>query len=530
MFLSVLINLTKKLYAMKELFNNIKKFKGVTSSIIGLGGFWLITSLISINVLVHTQETLHLSINATVLIAELLFVGILLGSWCSKLITKKRLEMGIVNFAGIGLTITTFLLGCTDLTTIEFILIALFTAFLGGFFRSPLSGWIKQRTTISYLRETLGYTKITAIVFMLCGTVCFYFLQTTHNSYFIFRTASLLFRIATLISIIKMPIGCLRFILWALSKIIYRTRITGIKNIPLKSGAIIVSNHVSILDVLLLTAAAPRNLRFVMHDKVFNAPVIGWVFKNLNMIPISGDSSKKGLLDFNERCKKEVESGHIVCIFPEGELSRNGQLAGFKKGIEHLAKTINAPIIPMHMHNLIGTPLTIKTGTNKKYGFNFKTLQKKVYITIGEPLNKIESAFKLRQLIKELELINVSKSIAEKSLADAIFEIKKPLFKNCSEIVKSDDLTLKNLIINTPNYEVQDLVGNIIKLTGSKANSIGKPIPGVIIKAVDEFGKELDCYESGTLFIKHCFTNFNNWYKLNLKGYVDESGFITLTP
>lgn len=513
---------------MKDIFNNVKKFKGVTSSIIGLSGFWLIASLISLNVLVHTQEVLHLSINTTVLIVELLLVSIILGSWCSKLITKKRLEMGIVNFAGIGLTIATFLLGYNGLNTTGFILISIITAFLGGFFRSPLSGWIKQRTNINYLRETLSYTKIIVIVFILFGIMGFYFLQSTYNSFSIFKTASLLFGIATIISIVKMPIGFLRFVLWLISKTIYRTRITGMKNIPLKSGAIIVSNHVSILDVLLLTAAAPRNLRFVMHDKVFNTPVIGGFFKKLNMIPISGDSTKKGLSNFNNLCKKEVESGHIVCIFPEGELSRNGQLGGFKKGIEHLAKTINAPIIPMHMHNVIGTPLTIKTGTNRKHGFTLKTLRRKIYITIGNPLNNIESAFKLRQLIKELELINVSKSIAEKNLTDAIYEVKKPLYKNCNDIVKSNDLTLENLVINTPNYVVHDLVGNKIKLVGSKQNSIGKPIPGVIIKAVDELGKELDCNEAGTLFIKHCFTNFNNWYKLNLKGYIDEAGFIIL--
>lgn len=321
----------------------------------------------------------------------------------------------------------------------------------------------------------------------------------------------------------------LHSLIWILSKTIYRIDTTGIENIPKKSGGIIVANHTSLLDALLIISSTKRTVRFVMHDKIFHAPVIGLLFKKLNMIPISSKKTKEGLDDFNYRCKKEIENGHLVCIFPEGEITRNGQLSIFKKGIEHLAKITQAPIIPLHMDNVIGTPLSFKPGTHHKYGFNFKTLRKKVFITIGTPIKELKSAFELRQIIRELELKNVAKRVKKLPTQEAIYCVKSQLFKNTEDIVKNGNLTLNNLIINAPNYKVKDLIGSDIILTGSKQGSIGRPIPGVLAKIVSESGQELLTNETGYLYIKHCFTNQSEWENTGRKGQIDEAGFITLS-
>jgi 1-acyl-sn-glycerol-3-phosphate acyltransferase len=311
-------------------------------------------------------------------------------------------------------------------------------------------------------------------------------------------------------------------VLLLLSKIIYRVKVDGGNNFPINTGGIVIANHVSLLDVLILVATSPRNIRYVMHEDVYNAPFLGFFFKRLNMIPIGSTNSKQNLIDFTNRCKEEIEQGHLICLFPEGQLSRNGHLQGFKKGIENLAKEIEAPIIPMHMDNLTGTPLSFKTGTSKKYGFNFKTLGKIIHVTVGKPILKKITAFELREKVKDLEVINFSKRTKNLSTKAAIYEAKKQVFKSSDAFKNTASLEVENLIINTPNYEVKDLSGKKVILKGTKENTIGRPIPGVNVKIITNED------QLGVIYISHAFSSVLEWMNTGLIGHIDNDGFVAV--
>jgi len=172
----------------------------------------------------------------------------------------------------------------------------------------------------------------------------------------------------------KLPSWSVRFIIYLIAVFLFRIRVKGKENLPLKGGALLVANHVTLIDALFIIASVPRMVRFVMTKKVYKNPKIHWFFKLMNMIPIDVGNSKTALTEFNELCQKEINDGNVVCIFAEGQLSRNGHLQGFKKGIEHIGKGINAPIIPLHMEGLYEVPLAINAITKKTNPFTFKHL------------------------------------------------------------------------------------------------------------------------------------------------------------
>lgn len=206
----------------------------------------------------------------------------------------------------------------------------------------------------------------------------------------------------------KLPSWSIRYTFYLLAKCFFNIKVTGQGNLPTRGGALLVANHVTFIDSFFIIASVPRMVRFVMIKKVYDNPLLHWFFKLMNMIPIDTKNSKEALEDFNQRCQDEINAGNIVCIFAEGQLSRNGHLQGFKKGIEHIAKGINAPIIPLHMEGLHKVPLAVNPVLGKMNSFAVKHLFKKVFIAIGKPLSNKTTSFVVRKRIKTLEMNNLS--------------------------------------------------------------------------------------------------------------------------
>lgn len=506
-----------------------KQYKGVNLSILGLGSFWFVGSMIQMNILIHCPETLGLSNTQTGLVTALVAVGIGLGCWVSGMITKNRLEMGLVCFAGVGLSIATFFLSHQNLSTPGFIVLLMVAAFFGGLFKIPLNAWVQERTDHKDIGNVLAYSNMIVFLFILLSAAVFALLQSYFSTHSIFIFVGITAALTTLISLLVMPARALRFVLWIVSKLLFKLRINGAQHIPQKSGGILIANHVSLLDAILIIAAAPRNVRFVMDEKIYHKPVIGRLFKKFNMIPVASGNTPKKLHDFTQRCIQEIHNGHLICLFPEGVLSRNGQLQSFKKGIEHFSKIPEIPIIPLHMDNLVGSPLSQKIGTNKRYGFNWRTLRKKIFISVDAPVYEYATAFQFRQKIKELEVLNFSRRAEGLSRIKAIHEAKKQLFKKDQSFFNDGSVTIHNLVINTPDYEVKECTGKPLLLQGTKPNSIGRPITGVSVKAVSKEGNDLKCNATGYLWLKHSFSDDLSWQDTGLMGSMDESGFITLS-
>jgi 1-acyl-sn-glycerol-3-phosphate acyltransferase len=158
------------------------------------------------------------------------------------------------------------------------------------------------------------------------------------------------------------PEYLLRFVAWMASRFVYRFRVTGDLNIPTEGAAVLVSNHVSFVDAVLLMAASPRPIRFVMDHRIFKVPVLGWLFKLAKAIPVAPQKEDPAAYEaaFRESAKV-LREGDLLGIFPEGAITRDGTLQPFKGGIMKILETAKADgvkdvsVIPMALTNLWGS-------------------------------------------------------------------------------------------------------------------------------------------------------------------------------
>jgi 1-acyl-sn-glycerol-3-phosphate acyltransferase len=152
------------------------------------------------------------------------------------------------------------------------------------------------------------------------------------------------------------PEYLLRFIAWVASRIVYRFKITGDEHIPTEGAAILVANHVSFVDAVLLMAASPRPIRFIMDHQIFRIPVLGWLFKLGKAIPIAPQKVDAAVYEaaFAE-ARRVLDAGDLLCIFPEGGITKDGTLQPFKGGVMKVLETHPVPVVPLALTNLWGS-------------------------------------------------------------------------------------------------------------------------------------------------------------------------------
>jgi 1-acyl-sn-glycerol-3-phosphate acyltransferase len=152
------------------------------------------------------------------------------------------------------------------------------------------------------------------------------------------------------------PEYLLRFVAWVASRFVYRFKISGDENIPLAGPAILVCNHVSFVDAVLLMAASPRPIRFVMDHRVFKVPLLGWLFRLAKAIPIAPRAEDPVAYDAAfDAAAQVLREGDLLAIFPEGGITRDGTLQAFKGGIMKILERQPVPVIPMALTNLWGS-------------------------------------------------------------------------------------------------------------------------------------------------------------------------------
>ena len=194
----------------------------------------------------------------------------------------------------------------------------------------------------------------------------------------------------------------MRFLAWIIISIVYRLRPTGLENIPAKGPAIVVCNHVSYMDPIILSGSIQRPMRFVMWFKIFQIPLLNFIFKTMKAIPIAGAREDVQIMDDAfEKVDAELAAGNIVCIFPEGGITRDGEIARFRPGIEKIIARRPVPVVPVALGRLWGSwfsrrrdgALRILPGR----------LLARVPVTVGKPVKPSEvTAARLELLVRTL--------------------------------------------------------------------------------------------------------------------------------
>jgi len=192
----------------------------------------------------------------------------------------------------------------------------------------------------------------------------------------------------------------LRSLLWTLTHTFYRVRVTGASNIPQKGGALLVCNHLSLVDALLLAASTRRNIRFIMYKGIYEQRWIRPIARLMQAIPISSELRPREMLQSLRTASQAIQNGELVCIFAEGQITRIGHMLPFRRGFERIMKDVDAPIIPAALDGVWGSIFSFEKGR-----FFWKLPRRIPYpvaVSFGTPLPHTTSPVQTRQAVQEL--------------------------------------------------------------------------------------------------------------------------------
>lgn len=191
-----------------------------------------------------------------------------------------------------------------------------------------------------------------------------------------------------------------RFVVVVITRFVYRVRVSGLEHLPIKGGALLVANHVTWVDALLISSVTQRRIRFLMDRTIYNARWINPIFRLMGVIPISANDPPRAVIGSLQKARAAMDAGFMVCIFAEGKLTRNGNMHAFQGGFERMVRDSSLPVIPVHIGNAWGRIFS------HYYGRLMSALPRRVpypvTLQVGTPLPSTVSPAETRQAVQEL--------------------------------------------------------------------------------------------------------------------------------
>ncbi|MDB9741851.1 MFS transporter, partial [Akkermansiaceae bacterium] len=286
--------------------------------------------------------------------------GIAFGSVIGSLICKNRIELGLVPIGGVIMVVMSFMMALMPALGAWF-MFAMFMAGVGcALFLVPVNAYIQDESEESERGSVLAVSNlVNCFGGILAVLLQFIFMSMLDLSVAVqFMILGVVTIIATVYSARILPKDTLRLIILSMIRLLYKIRIKDQINVPATGGVLLVPNHLTYVDAFIMSAACQRQVRFLIFDQLYNDKRFGWFLRLFNAVPISSSRSKDAIRVAVER----LEAGDVVCIFPEGQLSRTGGLNEIRRGFEMIARKANAPVVPVYMDGLWGSIFSFERG------------------------------------------------------------------------------------------------------------------------------------------------------------------------
>jgi hypothetical protein len=369
--------------------------RSVFLSLLGISWLWFFGSIFLTTFTGFAKETLGGDQNVVTLLLAVFSVGIGVGSLLCEKLSGHKVEIGLVPFGSIGMTVFAVDLwfasramtphGLDGLAAFladhahwrvmaDLFLLAMFS----GFYSVPLYALIQSRCEPSHRARIIAANNILNALFMVVASgmsaVLLHQGLTLPQLYLVVGVlnAAVAIYIYTLV-----PEFLMRFIIWMLIHTVYRLEKSGLERIPDDGAALIVCNHVSFVDALVIAAACPRPIRFVMDHRIFKLPVLSFVFRTGRTIPIASAREDPAMM---ERAFAEVaqalKEGDLVAIFPEGRITDTGEMYPFRPGIRRILDATPVPVVPMALRGLWGSFFSRKDGAAMSKPWRFVPFRK----------------------------------------------------------------------------------------------------------------------------------------------------------
>ncbi|BAO28061.1 MFS transporter [Sulfuritalea hydrogenivorans] len=376
--------LSISLNPLTETWRNIqfaRENQTVFLSIMGISWFWLFGALFLAQFPAYTKNVLGGSETAVTLLLATFTFGIGVGSLLCEKLSAKRVELGLVPLGSIGMTLFALDLalaspaapaplplgalallahGSTWRVLTDLGLLGIF----GGFFIVPLYALVQQRSNPEHGARIIAANNIMNALFMVVGALCAAgMLAAGLTIPMLFAVAAICNAAVALFIYGLVPEFLLRFIVWMLIHTVYRLRVEELGQMPEEGPAVIVCNHVSFVDALVIMAACRRPIRFVMDHNIFRWPVLNFVFRTSKAIPIASAKEDPAMMEkaFDE-VGRALDAGDLVGIFPEGKITADGNINPFRPGITRILARNPVPVVPLALRGLWGSFFSRKDG------------------------------------------------------------------------------------------------------------------------------------------------------------------------
>ena len=359
-----------------------RRDKGVFLAMCAVSWFWFLGAAYLTQLPAFVRTVINGSEGVVTLLLTVFSVGVGGGSLLCETLSNRRVEVGIVPLGSLGLSVFGLDLaasaeafsGASALGALEFMHTAGSTRLMidllgiglfGGVYIVPLFAYLQYRTAPRLRARVIAANNIWNALAMVLASVAGAFLlggSLVSIPQFFGLIALTNFMLGIFICCLA-PALLLRFCAWGITHVLYRLRYKKLNHIPDQGAAVLVSNHVSYVDALLIAGACRRPIRFVMYEPIYRAPLLHWLFRWVKAIPInSGRQNPAVLRQALNQISKALENGELVCIFPEGRLTRNGEIGRFRPGIERILKRNPVPVVPLALRGLWGSFFSRKRG------------------------------------------------------------------------------------------------------------------------------------------------------------------------
>lgn len=380
----------------------VRRMNGVYLSTLGSAYFWFFGALFQMNLLSYGKDLMGVSETVASYFQIVAALGIGLGSFGAGRLSRGQVELGLVPLGALGLVVFSIDLSFAFRSETHAIIDIFVLGLCSGCFLLPLQAFIQEWTPAEERGKVIATGNILAFAGILVASAWFW----SFGGFFKLHPGQIFLVVAIMTLVVagyivgKLPDFLTRLLMYPIANFFYRIRVDGRENVPARGGVLLVSNHVSFIDALLIAMSNQRLVRFLMFRTYYDLPVFRHFFRAMGCIPISDRDSPKAILASFENAREALRQGEVVCIFAEGEISRHGQMLRFKKGFERIVDGISAPIVPVHLDQLWGSIFSFEGGR-----LLFKWPRRVPYpvtVSFGKPMSPTSTAFQVRQAILEL--------------------------------------------------------------------------------------------------------------------------------
>jgi acyl-[acyl-carrier-protein]-phospholipid O-acyltransferase/long-chain-fatty-acid--[acyl-carrier-protein] ligase len=401
-------------------------------AVMGNTYLFFLAALLQFTIIIYGHDVLRVDETHISYLQAAVGIGIGIGSVAAGYLSGGKIEYGLIPLGALGMTIFGALLyfnapsamlaawlgssaahtGWAPFEHVSSLIARLvhlripdlwLLGFFGGFFAVPMNALIQHRPRPAQKGGVIAAANFWSFVgiFVAAAAYNIFSARFHQSAAAIFLDGAILTAIMTGYSIYLLPDSLLRLVLFMVTHSLYRIRVEGRDNIPESGGALFVSNHMSLVDALLLLASTDRPIRFLMFKDIYDQPHIKPFAKMIRAIPISSQLRPRDMIHSLREASDAIRNGEIVCIFAEGQITRIGQLLPFRRGMERIMKGVNAPIVPVNLDGVWGSIFSYERGR-----FLWKLPRKIPYpvtVSFGAPMPPSATAFQVREAVQELQ-------------------------------------------------------------------------------------------------------------------------------